>query len=186
MPLALMSLSERDLRELIAAPAAFAERHALVLDDGACAPAFVYERALANMQAAPAWAHLLSTRLYVLDGRHVIGSGGVKFPPSADGGVEIGYGMAPAWQGQGRGTEAARGLTEEALGRGASHVRACTRPDNTASWRLLERIGFRRDGEVDDPNDGLLWRWVREQVARSSHALASACGGIRDEHARRI
>ena len=162
MVLTLMPLTERDLHELIEVPHAFARRHALVLEDGACAPTFVYERALVNMQAAPDWASVLSTRLYVLDGRRVVGGGGVKAVPTADGEVEIGYGMAPAWQGRGLGTQGAHGLTEEALAQGARRVSACTRPDNTASWRLLERIGFVRDGERDDPDDGLLWRWVCE------------------------
>ena len=164
-PLTLMPLTERDLCELIAAPEAFATRHALIIEAGACAPNFIYERALANLQLAPAWADLLGTRLYVLEGQRVVGSGGAKAPPSAEGEVEveIGYGMAPAWQGRGLGTQAARALTEEALAHGAQRVSACTRPDNIASWRLLERIGFVRDGERADPQDGMLWRWVRER-----------------------
>ena len=162
-PLALMPLTERDVRELIAAPYAFAARHRLVIEDGACAPAFIYERALSNMQLAPAWAGLLGTRLYVLDGQRVVGGGGVKAPPTQDGEVEIGYGMAPAWRGRGLGTQAARALTAEALTHGAQRVSACTRPDNIASWRLLERIGFVRDGERADADDGMLWRWVRKR-----------------------
>ena len=162
-PLTLMPLTERDLRELIAAPAAFAARHALSIEAGACAPNFIYERALSNKQLAPAWAGLLGTRLYVLDGGRVVGGGGLKAPPTHDGEVEIGYGMAPAWHGRGLGTQGARGLTEEALAQGAQRVSACTRPDNIASWRLLVRIGFVRDGERDDPDDGRLWRWVRER-----------------------
>ena len=163
MPLSLMPLTERDLRELIEAPAAFATRHALILEAGACAPDFTYQRALANMQLAPEWAGLLATRLYVLDGQRVVGSGGVKAPPTNDGEVEIGYGVAPAWHGRRLGTQGAHGLAEEALAHGAQRVSACTRPDNIASWRLLERIGFVRDGEREDPDDGLLWRWVRER-----------------------
>jgi RimJ/RimL family protein N-acetyltransferase len=163
MVLTLMPLSERDLRELIAEPDAFARRHALTIAQGACAPTFIYERALANMRAAPDWAGVLSTRLYVLDGTHVVGAGGVKAPPLPDGEVEIGYGMAPAFRGRGLATQGARGLTDEALAQGASRVSAFTSPGNTASWRLLRRIGYRRDGETIDPDDGLVWRWVREQ-----------------------
>jgi ribosomal-protein-alanine N-acetyltransferase len=43
-------------------------------------------------------------------------------------------------------------------------VVALTRPDNIASWRLLERIGYVRDGDSTDPEDGLMWRWVHEPV----------------------
>ena len=162
MRLTLLPLTERDLHELIEAPAAFAQRHALTIAEGACAPAVIYERALANRQAAPDWADVLSTRLYVLDGERVVGSGGVKAPPLDDGEVEIGYGVAPAWRGRGLATEAARALTSEALAQGARRVSAFTTPANTASWRLLQRIGYVRDGETIDPDDGLVWRWVRE------------------------
>ena len=72
-PLTLMRLTERDLREPIAAPDIFAARHGPDIDDGACAPAFIYERALSYMQLAPAWAGLLSTRLDVPDGQRVVG-----------------------------------------------------------------------------------------------------------------
>jgi ribosomal-protein-alanine N-acetyltransferase len=167
MALSLMPLSVRDLRELLAAPSAFAQRHALTIAEGACAPDFIYERALENMQAAPDWASVLSTRLYVLDGLHVVGAGGVKAPPLDDGEVEIGYGVAPAFQRRGLATQGARALTDEALAFGARRVSAFTTPENTASWRLLQRIGYRRDGETIDPDDGLVWRWVHDGPAQA-------------------
>jgi RimJ/RimL family protein N-acetyltransferase len=148
---------------LIDAPDVFAQRCSLTLAEGGCAPSYVYERALDNMRAAPDWADILATRLYILDGHQIIGAGGVKAPPLDDGEVEIGYGVAPAWQGCGLGTEAARQLTEEALAHGATRVSAFTTPDNIASWRLLQRIGFRRDGATIDPDDGLAWRWIKDQ-----------------------
>lgn len=164
MQLSLMPLAERDLHELIEAPDAFAQRHGLTIADGACAPTFIYERALRNMQAAPAHAGLLSTRLYVVDGERVVGAGGVKAPPLDDGEVEIGYGMAPEWRSRGLATLGARQLTDEALAHGVRRVSAFTTPENTASWRLLQRIGFRRDGETIDPDDGLVWRWVHDRA----------------------
>ena len=164
MALTLMPLTERDLHELIAMPDTFAQRHALSIEEGACAPALIYERALHNMKLAPDWAAVLSTRLYVLDGERIVGSGGVKAPPLDDGEVEIGYGVAPAYRGCGLATQAARALTDEALARGASRVSAFTTPDNVASWRLLQRIGYVREGEMIDPDDGLVWRWVFDKT----------------------
>jgi RimJ/RimL family protein N-acetyltransferase len=40
-------------------------------------------------------------------------------------------------------------------------VRAHTKPDNPASERVLAKCGFRRVGEVIDPEDGLVRRWER-------------------------
>jgi len=37
---------------------------------------------------------------------------------------------------------------------------ACTSPQNRAAWRLLEASGFARDGNVHDPLDATLWRWI--------------------------
>ena len=90
----------------------------------------------------------------------VIGKGGFTGPPGADGAVEIAYGVAPGHQGKGYATEAAAALVSYAF----SHeqvcvVRAHTRPEPNASTRVLTTGGFRRVGEIVDPNDGLVWRW---------------------------
>ncbi len=77
MGLTLMPLTERDMPELIDAPAAFALPHALTVAEGACAPAFFCGRALTKM---------------------------------------------------------------------------------------LQRIGYVRDGETIDPDDGLVWRWVHAKA----------------------
>jgi RimJ/RimL family protein N-acetyltransferase len=156
----LMPLDATDLRQLLDDAAAFAARRGVVIEEDASAPAFIYERALRNMAAAPAWAGVLGTRLYLLDGHRVVGSGGVKAPPTADGEVEIGYGVAPSQRRRGFGAQGARALTDEALAHGAHRVVALTQPDNAASWRLLASIGFVRDGEATDPEDGTVWRWV--------------------------
>ncbi|MBL8852189.1 MAG: GNAT family N-acetyltransferase [Planctomycetaceae bacterium] len=90
--------------------------------------------------------------------------GGCAFmgPPDADGMVEIAYGIEPAHQGLGFATEAARGLIDFAFASGQVNlVRAHTRPDNTASLRVLAKCGFHDIGEVMDPDDGLVGRWER-------------------------
>ena len=33
-------------------------------------------------------------------------------------------------------------------------------PERSASVRALEKLGFRWDGDVQDPEDGPVWRWV--------------------------
>lgn len=90
----------------------------------------------------------------------VIGKCAFKGPPGADGAVEIAYVVAPAYRGKGYATEAAEALASYAFGSGQVRVvRAHTLPEPNASTRVLTKSGFRRVGEVIDPDDGLVWRW---------------------------
>jgi RimJ/RimL family protein N-acetyltransferase/ketosteroid isomerase-like protein len=115
-----------------------------------------------------------------------VGHAAFKGPPDAAGMVEIAYGIFPDFQGRGFATEAAEGLTAFALGPGrVRFVWAHTKPDNIASVRVLEKNGFRRIGEVVDPDDGLVLRWervnsigtnaaARERVLRQAYAAFNA------------
>lgn len=90
----------------------------------------------------------------------VIGSCGYKGPPGREAVVEIAYGVDPAYRGRGYATEAARVLIAFAFGSGLVRlVRAHTRPEESASTRVLTKCRFKRVGEVVDPEDGLVWRW---------------------------
>jgi ribosomal-protein-alanine N-acetyltransferase len=92
----------------------------------------------------------------------VIGGTGFAAPPDAEGMVEIGYGIVPAYQGRGYATEAAAAITAFAFGSGiVRRVRAHTLPGNVASMRVLEKCGFERIGEVEVPEDGRVVRWER-------------------------
>ena len=78
---------------------------------------------------------------------------------------ELGYVFHPDHWGRGYATEAVRGLLDLAFGQwGVRRVTARCNPDNAASWRLLERVGFRREGHllaavsfVDDEHGNPLW-----------------------------
>lgn len=62
---------------------------------------------------------------------------------------ELGYIFNPAYHGHGYATEAARALVDHAFAEmGAHRVVANCNPANTASWRVLERIGFVREGHL--------------------------------------
>src|SRR5262245_60271512 len=92
-----------------------------------------------------------------------VGHAGFKGPPNKAGMVEIAYGTHPEFQRRGFATEVAEGLTTFALGdERVQLVWAHTKPENIASVRVLEKNGFRRIGEVVDPDDGLVLRWERE------------------------
>jgi RimJ/RimL family protein N-acetyltransferase len=75
--------------------------------------------------------------------------------------VEVAYGIDPPHRGRGLATEAAAGLVGFALASGRARVvRAHPKQDNGASGRVLAKCGFRRVGEVIDPEDGLVQRSV--------------------------
>jgi RimJ/RimL family protein N-acetyltransferase len=148
-------------KNLSLVPRALDDVHAMT---AAMAPA---ERAqlsadwLARLRAsttADPWTHGFS--LVHPDSGAVVGMAGFKGPPEADGVVEIAYGVDPAHQGKGYATEAAAALTAYAFDSGKVRVvRAHTLPEPNASTRVLTKCGFRRVGEVIDPEDGLVWRW---------------------------
>ena len=59
---------------------------------------------------------------------------------------ELGYIMSPSFQRQGYGAEAAAALVSHAFQAEPIHrIVANCNPQNIASWKLLERIGFRRE-----------------------------------------
>jgi RimJ/RimL family protein N-acetyltransferase len=94
------------------------------------------------------------------DMKTVLGTAGFKGPPDGDGMVEIAYGIAPGFQGQGYATEAAAGLVDFAFATaGVRLVRAHTRAEPNASTRVLLKNGFHHCGMVIDPDDGPVWRW---------------------------
>ena len=116
---------------------------------------------LARLKAAPSpdpWTHGFAMLQRGSD--TTVGSCGYKGPPDRDASVEIAYGVDPAFEGRGYATEAARALAEFAFATGNVRVvRAHTRPEPSASTRVLTKCGFTRVGEVIDPEDGLVWRW---------------------------
>jgi ribosomal-protein-alanine N-acetyltransferase len=111
--------------------------------------------------SADPWTYGFS--IVLRDSDTAVGRAGFKGPPAADGVVEIAYGLNPDYQGKGYATEAAEALTAYAFSSGKVRVvRAHTLPESNASARVLTKCGFRRIGEVIDPEDGLVWRWEKE------------------------
>jgi RimJ/RimL family protein N-acetyltransferase len=91
--------------------------------------------------------------------------------------AEIGYSFAPAFQGQGYATEAMRGLLGHLFGVLRLHrVYAITDPRNTASIKLLERVGFRLEGQMLESlwfkgewADDLYFAILRREYANLTH-----------------
>ena len=98
-------------------------------------------------------------------GRALIGSAGYKGPPSADGTVEVGYGIVSDHRRRGYATEAARGLIDHAFSLPAvRRVIAETLPDLIPSIGVLRRCGFRPAG---DAAEGSVLRF---EITRSEYA----------------
>lgn len=133
-------------------PEAFAERFGLALAPGWAVPGAL-EPTVEALEGGvdPAWlTHL------IIEGGTVVGMGGFTGPPR-DGEVEIGYQVAPAHRGRGVATAAVRAWVDRARAAGVSRVVARTEPGALASARVLERAGFGRDPDRDDPDDGARW-----------------------------
>jgi len=91
----------------------------------------------------------------------VVGRAGFHGPPDADGMVEVGYSVDPAFRRQGY----ARAALVAMLDRAASEptvltVRATVSPDNIASRSLVAQFGFVEVGEQLDEEDG--WETIFE------------------------
>jgi ribosomal-protein-alanine N-acetyltransferase len=164
--LQLLPLAPADILALIEGVQQFKERFGTPVADGLrdlfvsgeISPAWIAKLRVAT--AADVWLHGFA--LVDQESQSVIGTAGFKGPPDEAGMVEIGYGMAPSFQGHGFATEAAAALVEFAFDDGRVRlVRAHTLPTNNASTRVLEKCGFKFIGDVSDPDDGLVWRWER-------------------------
>jgi [ribosomal protein S5]-alanine N-acetyltransferase len=98
----------------------------------------------------------------------MIGMCGFAAPPDSDGIAEIGYGIAPGYQGKGYASEAAQGLVDfVSRDPRVRRIRAHTLMQTSASTRVLEKCGFEKISQTIDPENNLpIWRW--ERPARST------------------
>ena len=75
--------------------------------------------------------------------------GNLYFAPGEFETWELGYVFHDAYWGRGYAVEACRALLKEAFASGkVRRVIAMCNPENAASWRLLERLGMRREGHL--------------------------------------
>jgi RimJ/RimL family protein N-acetyltransferase len=108
-----------------------------------------------RMSPSPPWIGYLAED----ETSGIVGSCGYK-GDCRDGLVEIAYFSFPEFEGRGFATEMASLLNDMAWSRREVRIiRAHTLQEENASVRILRRLGFTRLGTVDDPEDGLVWRW---------------------------
>lgn len=93
----------------------------------------------------------------------VVGSCAFKGPPTADGTVEIAYYTFGPYEGQ----DYAKGMVRAliSIAQSSPLVRraiAHTLPERNPSTSVLRSVGMRFVDEVQDPDDGPVWRWELE------------------------
>jgi RimJ/RimL family protein N-acetyltransferase len=92
--------------------------------------------------------------------RIITGTCAFKGCPSADGEVEIAYFTFPKYEGRGYATMMVNELISIASQKKfIKKLFANTLPENNASTRILEKCGMICKGEMEDPEDGKVWRW---------------------------
>ena len=86
--------------------------------------------------------------------------GGFKGKPDQTGVVEIGYSIVPEYRGRGYATQVAQALIDYAFSHPeVSATAAHTSVKNIGSMKVLERAGMKVVGEMEDHEDGRMWRW---------------------------
>ncbi|MEU6205592.1 GNAT family N-acetyltransferase [Micromonospora musae] len=99
--------------------------------------------------SASQWLTGELARLLILDAAtgEPAGSCGLSVSDPQAGEGTVGYALLPQWRGRGYATRAVRLLAGWAFGpAGLARLAAGTVPENVASHRVLEKVGFRREG----------------------------------------
>ena len=98
-----------------------------------------------------------------------VGACAFKTPPTKKKEIEIAYLTFPEHERRGYGAAMARSLFEIAAGSGeVDRMIAQTLREENASVRICRRLDFVLEGEVLDPEDGPVWRWIKP-TGRTGH-----------------
>ena len=137
--------------------------HGLVLADTPIAPVAVLQMlALLDAQIRQSFA---PSSWLIVDGLEIVGLCSIT-SVSAQGSIDIGYGIAPSRQGRGLASAAIAALVDWARSAPAvTAITADTGVDNVASRQVLVRNGFVRIGERIDDEDGALICWRHDLLA---------------------
>ncbi|MGX5818212.1 GNAT family N-acetyltransferase [Chitinophaga lutea] len=126
---------------------------------------------LRNDPALLGWFFYLA--IHKADNR-LIGTGGFKGRPDADGAVEIGYEVSADYRDQGYATEIATVLIRFAFSHSyVNKVIAHTLEEYNAAVKVLQKCGMHFAGAVngDDTEPGELWRW---EITRENYEAGTA------------
>jgi [ribosomal protein S5]-alanine N-acetyltransferase len=128
---------------------------------GEAAFRYTYDKLSAGQAKIEWWAYLPVLKKT----RTLLGSCGYKGHPS-NGMIEIGYEVAELYRGMGIATEMAKALIEKAFtSEEVDYVQAHTLAVENESGSVLKKCGMKRMEELEDPEDGKIWRWEIRKVA---------------------
>lgn len=81
----------------------------------------------------------------------IVGDMGFKGGPDQEGIIDLGYSIVPSYQGRGYATEMGKAMVEWAEANpNVKKIVATCDPDNLASIRVLEKIGFKRTKQTEE------------------------------------
>ncbi|MBW4616208.1 MAG: GNAT family N-acetyltransferase [Desmonostoc vinosum HA7617-LM4] len=160
MDVKIVPCSVAHIEKLIAGADAFLTAYGLQVADGYLPFAGALDYSLKMMQTSQTWSPWLPYLLVFDPQQILVGFGGFKSVPDFQRTVEIGYSVAPNYQGRGFATSMVEQLMKIAF---TSELVECvcahTLAQPSASTRVLEKCGMTRVSEFIDVEDGKLWRW---------------------------
>jgi len=120
----------------------------------------IFKHALKKIEENPAsqiwWTYLA----IIIQSNTLIGSCGFKGEPNENGFVEIGYEVATVFRNQGYATEIVKLLIEIAFQfPKVIAVLAHTLAEKNASVKVLKKCNFEFVEELEDEEDGTIWKW---------------------------
>ena len=126
---------------------------------------FTYDKITDSNVKQEWWAYLPVLRKT----KTLVGSCGYKGQPK-NGMVEIGYEVAEGYRGWGLATEMAKALIQNAFkSEEVDYVQAHTLAMVNESGSVLKKCGMTKMEEIEDPEDGKIWRWeIRRPLTEDS------------------
>ncbi|PSB56525.1 GNAT family N-acetyltransferase [Chamaesiphon polymorphus] len=139
---------------------AFENAYGLQAIDGYLPFPGALEYMLKQMQSAQLCDPWLPYLMVFRPDRALVGFCGFKSVPDPQQAIEIGYSVAPNYQGRGFATSAVRQLLNIAFeSELVNRVCAHTLAEYNASARVLAKCGMTKAAETIDPDLGCLWKW---------------------------
>jgi [ribosomal protein S5]-alanine N-acetyltransferase len=160
MDVEIVPCSIEHLEKLIEGADAFLKAYGLQAVDGYMPFEGALQYILNQMKDSQIWHPWLPYLFVFRSDQALVGFGGFKSVPDSKRTVEIGYSVAPSYQGRGFATSVAQQFIKIAFeSKLVDCVCAHTLPEHNASTRVLEKCGMIKVSKAVDPDVGNVWRW---------------------------